>query len=182
MRCLAFITALHDLEMWDWVSLGYTPAGPEVWNGIRALDYLETRPEVDPKRLAITGISGGGAMTWYGAAIDERLQAGASVCATWTVEHHTKLDAIHENCDCIYFMNTFQADLPSVGALIAPRPFKMLSARRDRKLSGRSATKKRFSAHCRYTNSMARLTRWPNTITTRRMPTSPHFARKRMSG
>jgi len=121
----------HDLEMWDWVSLGYTPAGPEVWNGIRALDYLETRPEVDPKRLAITGISGGGAMTWYGAAVDERLQAGASVCATWTVEHHTRLDAIHENCDCIYFMNTFQADLSSVGALIAPRPFKMLSARRD---------------------------------------------------
>jgi cephalosporin-C deacetylase-like acetyl esterase len=121
----------HDLEMWDWISLGYTPAGPEVWNGIRALDYLETRSEVDPKRMAITGISGGGAMTWYGAAVDERLQAGASVCATWTVEHHTKLDAVHENCDCIYFMNTFQVDLPSVGALIAPRPFMMLSARRD---------------------------------------------------
>ena len=39
---------LHDLGMWDWLSLGYTPAGPEVWNAIRALDYLERRPEVDP--------------------------------------------------------------------------------------------------------------------------------------
>jgi len=30
----------HDLGMWYWLSLGYTPAGPEVWNAIRALDYL----------------------------------------------------------------------------------------------------------------------------------------------
>ena len=54
----------HDLGMWYWLSLGYTPAGPEVWNAIRALDYLESRPEVDPRRIALTGISGGGAMTW----------------------------------------------------------------------------------------------------------------------
>ena len=37
----------HDLNMWHWLSLGYTPAGVEVWNAMRALDYLETRPEVD---------------------------------------------------------------------------------------------------------------------------------------
>ena len=51
----------HDLGMWFWLSLGHTPAGPEVWNAIRALDYLETWPEVDSKRVAVTGISGGGA-------------------------------------------------------------------------------------------------------------------------
>jgi cephalosporin-C deacetylase-like acetyl esterase len=121
----------HDLEMWDWLSLGYTPAGPEVWNAIRALDYLETRPEVDPKRVSVTGISGGGAITWFTAAADERFQVAAPVCSTWTVEHHTALDAVQENCDCIYFRNPFLADLPVVGALIAPRPLKMLSARRD---------------------------------------------------
>lgn len=42
---------LYNLEMWHWLSLGYTPAGPEVWNGIRAIDYLATRPEVDMTRL-----------------------------------------------------------------------------------------------------------------------------------
>ena len=68
----------HDLEKWYWLSLGYTPAGPEVWNAIRALDYLEMRPEVDPKRMAVTGISGGGAMTWYTAALDDRVQAAAA--------------------------------------------------------------------------------------------------------
>ncbi len=117
--------------MWYWLSLGYTPAGPEVWNAIRALDYLETRPEIDAKKAAITGISGGGAITWYTAAMDERFQAAASVCASWTVGEHIALDAVQENCDCIYFPNVFQYDLPVVGALIAPRPFKILGALRD---------------------------------------------------
>ncbi|HXR78959.1 MAG TPA: acetylxylan esterase [Bryobacteraceae bacterium] len=121
----------HDLEKWYWLSLGYTPAGPEIWNAMRALDYLETRSEVDPKRMAVTGISGGGAMTWYTAALDDRVQAAAPVCSTWSVQSHTALDAVQENCDCIYFINTFLADLPLVGALIAPRPLKIISASRD---------------------------------------------------
>jgi cephalosporin-C deacetylase-like acetyl esterase len=121
----------HDLEMWEWLSLGYTPVAPEVWNSIRAVDYLETRPEVDASKIAVTGISGGGAMTWYSAAVDERLKVAAPVCSTWTVHSHTADDAVHENCDCIYFLNTFLADLPMVGALIAPRPLKIISARRD---------------------------------------------------
>ena len=48
-------------KMWWWNNRGYTPAGVEAWNCVRALDYLETRKEVDPKRLGVTGRSGGGA-------------------------------------------------------------------------------------------------------------------------
>jgi hypothetical protein len=121
----------HDLGMWYWHSLGYTPAGPEVWNAIRALDYLETRPEVDPARVGITGMSGGGAVTWYAAAADQRFKAAAAVVSSWTVGQHAVLECLNENCDCIYFPNPFLMDLPAVGALIAPRPFKLLSARRD---------------------------------------------------
>jgi cephalosporin-C deacetylase-like acetyl esterase len=121
----------HDLDMPHWFSLGYTPAGPEVWNAIRALDYLETRPEVDPKRIAVTGISGGGAISWFSAAADERIQVAAPVAATWTVDNQIQDDLLHENCDCIYFPNTYQADLPLAGALIAPRPLRIISAQRD---------------------------------------------------
>lgn len=45
-------------EMYDWYPRGYNPSGIEVWNVMRALDYLETRPEVDKERFGITGISG----------------------------------------------------------------------------------------------------------------------------
>jgi ribosomal protein S16 len=41
----------HRENMWWWISVGYTPAGVEAWNCIRALDYLETRPEVDRERM-----------------------------------------------------------------------------------------------------------------------------------
>jgi len=44
----------------------------EVWDGIRAHDYLLTRPEVDPKRIAVTGNSGGGFQTAFLGALDER--------------------------------------------------------------------------------------------------------------
>src|SRR5690606_20773692 len=51
-----------------------------VWDGIRVLDYLETRPEVDMKRIGITGRSGGGTQTAQIAACDERIYAAAPEC------------------------------------------------------------------------------------------------------
>jgi len=75
---------LHNLNMWRWLSSGYTPAGVEVWNAMRAIDYLETRKEVDVSRIGITGISGGGAVSWYAAAADERIAVAVPVCGTFT--------------------------------------------------------------------------------------------------
>jgi dienelactone hydrolase len=58
----------YNQKMWWWQTLGYTPAGIECWNAMRALDYLETRKEVDAKRIGVTGRSGGGATSWWLAA------------------------------------------------------------------------------------------------------------------
>lgn len=122
---------IHDLAMWEWLSLGYTPAGMEVWNAIRALDYLETRTEVDRSRAGITGRSGGGAISWFAAAVDERFQVSAPVHGTWSVGPHVAGDVVKENCDCIYYWNTYQMDLPLAGALIAPRPLMIVNASKD---------------------------------------------------
>ncbi|HKQ38283.1 MAG TPA: acetylxylan esterase [Verrucomicrobiae bacterium] len=121
----------HNLNMWNWFSLGYTPAGVEVWNAIRALDYLETRPEVDMKRIGLTGISGGGAMTWYTAAVDERIAVAAPVCSTITFGTQAEHWLARGQCDCIYYNNTYAWDFPILGALIAPRPLMIISGQRD---------------------------------------------------
>lgn len=51
-----------------------------VWDGMRAVDYLLSRPEVDPNRLGVAGHSGGGTQAAYLAALDPRLKAAVSVC------------------------------------------------------------------------------------------------------
>ncbi|HJQ24222.1 MAG TPA: acetylxylan esterase [Blastocatellia bacterium] len=52
----------------------------EIWDGSRALDYLLSRPEVDPDRINITGTSGGGFQTAHIAALDERIKVAAPSC------------------------------------------------------------------------------------------------------
>ena len=59
---------------------GSSQARYMIWDGIRAVDYLLTRKEVDPLRIGITGRSGGGTQSAYIAAFDERILAAAPEC------------------------------------------------------------------------------------------------------
>ena len=52
----------------------------EIWDGIRAVDYLLTRPEVDGQRVSITGTSGGGFQATLIAALDERIKVAVPSC------------------------------------------------------------------------------------------------------
>ena len=54
--------------------------GLEAWDGMRCVDYLAGRPDIDAERLGICGQSGGGTQTAQLFAIDERLKAGALQC------------------------------------------------------------------------------------------------------
>ncbi|RJP31386.1 MAG: hypothetical protein C4527_08015 [Candidatus Omnitrophota bacterium] len=114
-----------------WYSRGYTPGGVELWNSIRGLDLLCSREEVDPEKLGVTGISGGGAYTWYLAAADPRIKVAAPVCGTGTVEAHVHQRTIDGHCDCMMPINTYLRDVHDMGALIAPRPLMVASANRD---------------------------------------------------
>jgi hypothetical protein len=120
----------YRLNMWWWQTLGYTPAGIECWNAMRALDYLESRPEVDASRLGVTGRSGGGATSWWIAAADERVACAVPVAGIADLQAHIYEGApgrlrdgvIAGHCDCMYFVNTYRWDFDKVMALIAPRP------------------------------------------------------------
>lgn len=122
---------VYNNEMYDWYTRGYTPAGVEVWNAMRAMDYLETRPEVDKDRFAITGRSGGAAMSWFTAAVDERVKAAAPVMGISTYAANVADDTQSRHCDCMFVINTYMHDMLHQGALIAPRPLYMMHGRKD---------------------------------------------------
>lgn len=112
----------YKLNQWWWVNRGYTPAGVEAWNCIRALDYLETRPEVDKAKFGVTGRSGGGAYSWWIAALDERIQCAVPVAGITDLENHVVDGCVEGHCDCMFMVNTYRWDYPQVAALVAPRP------------------------------------------------------------
>jgi len=119
------------MDRWDWPSRGYTPAGTEVWNAMRALDYLETRPDVDKDRMGVTGLSGGGVISWCLGAADERVKVVVPVCQSGTIEHVVVDRATDGHCDCAFWINYYRWCWPDIGALIAPRAFLMASGSED---------------------------------------------------
>jgi cephalosporin-C deacetylase-like acetyl esterase len=117
---------------WHWYSRGYTPAGIELFNAIRSIDFLQSLPCVDGDRIGVTGISGGGATSWWLAAGDERIACVAPVCAAGTFASQVIDRTIDGQCDCMFPINTYGWDLIDVAALVAPRPCLIASADRDR--------------------------------------------------
>lgn len=117
--------------MWWWNSRGYTPAGVEAWNCIRALDYLETRPEVDKNRFGVTGRSGGGAYSWWVAALDDRIKVAAPVAGITDLRNHIVDGVVEGHCDCMFFLNARRWDYPMLAALVAPRPLLICNSDKD---------------------------------------------------
>ena len=109
--------------------VGRTWYGLLVQDGMRALDYLLTRPEVDPARIGATGIGAGGALTMYTAALDDRVRVALvnSYLGKYVV---TSLDEEHCPCNDIPGILHY-AEMGDVAALIAPRPVMFVNGRRD---------------------------------------------------
>jgi cephalosporin-C deacetylase-like acetyl esterase len=83
-RSLYGPTGEHDRIGWPALLVGSTTTQLESWDGIRAVDYLLSRPEVDPQRIGCCGHSGGGTQTMYLCALEPRIKAAV------VVEGHTE--------------------------------------------------------------------------------------------
>jgi hypothetical protein len=98
----------------------------EVWDGIRALDYLLTRPEVDPARISITGTSGGGFQAAFIGALDARIKTIAPSCYITALPMRV-FNRIFEDPDSDpeqdpYGMIAEGIDHPGLLLLMYPRP------------------------------------------------------------
>ncbi|MCE9528213.1 MAG: prolyl oligopeptidase family serine peptidase, partial [Planctomycetales bacterium] len=121
----------YNLQRWWWHSRGYTPAGVEAWNGVRGIDYLVSRPDVDPERIAVTGISGGGAATFWVAAADERVKVAVPVSGMADLESYVPNRVINGHCDCMFLYNTYQWPWTRIASLVAPRPMLFINSDHD---------------------------------------------------
>ncbi len=104
-----------------WMSKGYTPAGVEAWNSMRGIDYLVSRPEIDPARIGMTGRSGGGSYSWWTSVIDDRINVSVPVAGITSLRDHVIHGCVEGHCDCMFAVNTARWDFGDVAALVAPR-------------------------------------------------------------
>lgn len=121
----------YSQNRWDWFSRGYTPAGVEAWAGIRGIDYLETRQEVDSKKIGVTGRSGGGAYSWWVAALDERIACAAPTAGITSLRDHVVHKCVYGHCDCMFTVNIYQWDFDKIASLVAPRPLLIVNTDKD---------------------------------------------------
>src|SRR5215472_7519413 len=98
----------------------------EIWDGMRALDYLLTRPDVDPDRINITGTSGGGFQTAHIAALDPRVKVAAPSCyitaLPMRVYNRIFKDPDSDPEQDLYGMISNGIDHPGLLLLMYPRP------------------------------------------------------------
>jgi len=116
---------------WWWQALGYTPAGVECWNGIRAIDFLTGRPDVDAARIGVTGISGGGAATFWIAAADQRVACAAPISGMSDLQSYVGNKVINGHCDCMFLVNTERWAWTTIATLVAPRPLLFANSDED---------------------------------------------------
>ncbi|MBD3266893.1 prolyl oligopeptidase family serine peptidase [bacterium] len=101
------------------------------WDGIRALDYLASRPEVDADRLGCHGLSGGGTQTAYISSIDKRFKAVAIAGYITQFEWLLKTQGVGDGEQNLYQSWAHGIDLPDYVQVQAPRPLLMMVTTRD---------------------------------------------------
>lgn len=121
----------YELGAFHWISRGYSPAAAEAWTAVRAFDVLAARTDVDPARVGVTGHSGGGAVSWWAAAVEPRIAAVATSCGTGGEASHVVDRTIDGHCDCCLPTAPQSRPFTEIYALVAPRPTLIVAPRKD---------------------------------------------------
>lgn len=101
------------------------------WDGVRALDYLLTRPEVDPRHVGITGNSGGGTMTTWLCGVEGRWTMGAPSCFVTTFRRNLENELPADTEQCPPRALALGLDHDDFLAAMAPKPIIVLGKERD---------------------------------------------------
>ncbi len=111
---------------------GYQLLYLNICDAQRCLDYLQSRPDVDGKRLGCMGCSFGGTMTTYVAALDRRIKAAVIVCYLSTLTDALNDRGRGNTCGSQFMFGLRRdGDIPDVAGLIAPRPCMVQIGSRD---------------------------------------------------
>jgi dienelactone hydrolase family protein len=102
----------------------FSPLGLQLWNSTRALDFLESLPEIDPARIGMTGASGGGTQTFLLSAVDQRIKFAAPANM---VSAEMQGGDFCENAPGLR-VGTFNVE---IAAMMAPRPMLLVSTSGD---------------------------------------------------
>jgi len=101
------------------------------WDGIRALDYLLTRPEVDPHQVGVTGNSGGGTMTTWLCGVERRWTMAAPSCFVTTFRRNMENELPADTEQCPPRALAFGLDHDDFIAAMAPKPVILLTKEKD---------------------------------------------------
>ena len=106
--------------------------GMMVFDSLRALDYLVTRGDVDPGRIATLGLSMGSTMAWWVAALDERVKACVDLCCLTDFHALVETDGLDGHGIYYYVPGLLRHfTTAQINSLIAPRPHLALAGNRD---------------------------------------------------
>jgi dienelactone hydrolase len=101
------------------------------WDGMRALDYLLTRKEVDPKQIGVTGNSGGGTMTTWLCGVESRWTMGAPSCFVTTFRRNLENELPADTEQCPPRAIALGLDHSDFLAAMAPKPVIVLAKEKD---------------------------------------------------
>lgn len=107
--------------------------GMMVYDSIKAIDYLVTRSEVDPKRIASVGLSMGSTMAWWTAALDERVKVCVDICCLTDYQALMEINNLAGHGIYYYVPSLLKHfTTAQINALIAPRPHLSLAGDLDK--------------------------------------------------